>query len=128
MDELLPSHMETLPGYNWFVIVCSWDLEAEGEAIERFEHTYHYLNKLREPGWLENNKNDPRAALDVDSLKALNLIGRRKFVIVCQTRSHKVLLELSKRIGLRSPVKVEVLPASHVHDVFGAVASDQKAV
>ncbi len=129
MVELLASNMETEPGYNWFVILCSWELEAEDEAVERFNDVYEYLNILRNARWLDEQEKlelggkdtDTRYALDRDSLKALNLIGRRKFVFVFQSKSHKILLELSKRIGLNSPIKVEVLPAVHVHDVYGAL-------
>lgn len=128
MIELKPSNMETKPGYNWYVILCSWELEDEEEAVTRFNDFYLYLDKLRDEKWIrdESNSEDIRLHLDDDSLLALNLIGRRKFLIVCQSKSHKILLELSKRIGLRSPVKVEVLPAVHVHDVYGALSPNEK--
>ncbi|MEJ2588092.1 MAG: hypothetical protein P8165_11060 [Deltaproteobacteria bacterium] len=128
MSELKPSNMEMKPGHNWYVIVCSWELEDEEEAISRFNNFYLYLNKLRDEEWVSDKRNseDIRLNLDSESLLALNLIGRRKFLIICQSKSHKILLEMSKMIGLRSPVKVEVLPAIHVHDVYGALNPNEQ--
>jgi len=113
------SSMATLKGHSWFMIMCSWELGADDEAVQNFNKLYEYLNVLTDEKWRDKlNPNDFRLDLDSESIIALNLIGRRKFVIICQARSNKVLQELSKRVSLRAPVKVEIFPATTVHDLF----------
>jgi hypothetical protein len=99
---------------------------ADEEAVKRFYEVYKYLRILAPPDDVRQKalaalpKDDPRLTLVADSLKSLNLIGRRKFVIVCQIISpncNKVLQELSKMISLYAPINVEIFPATYVHDL-----------
>jgi hypothetical protein len=111
--------MEEQKQYNWFLIMCSWDWNADQDAIKKFQWVYNYLNAYNvKEQWEEisANANDPRNALDFDSLKALNLIGQRKFVIIGQTTSNKVLQEISSHVTLETAIRVDVFPATYVHE------------
>ena len=105
---------------NWFMIMCSWEQGADAEAVEKFEDVYkNYLLKLTESDWQSTiSADDPRLDLNSESIKALNLIGRRTFVIICQAASNRVLQELSRNISLKAPVSVKIFPATDVHDLF----------
>jgi hypothetical protein len=113
---------------NWFLIMCSWEMGADDEAIQRFHEVYKYLIPLaptddpevRQQALAALPKDDPRLTLVPDSLKSLNLIGRRKFVIICQIISpncNKFLQKLSRMISLRASISVEIFPATFVHDL-----------
>ena len=121
---------------SWFMIMVSWEMGADGEAVQRFHQVYKYLN-LRAPGMDENedkrkeaekvyNESYPKDPLVEDdpvydivqgSLKPLNLIGRRKLVIICQTPSNRVLQRLSKMISLNAHISVEIFPATYVTEL-----------
>ena len=112
--------------YNWFLIMSSWEKGADDEAVKRFHDVYKYLKVLAPPDDVRQktlaqlarkNPEDPRLTLVPESLKALNLIGRRKFVIICQTTSNRVLQELSKMISLGASISVEIFPATYVYDL-----------
>jgi len=101
---------------NWFLIMCSWDWDADKVALEKFQWVYNYLNIYNTPEWKELRDDDPRKAMDFESLKALNLIGKRKFVIIGQTSSNNVLQKISSEITLGTAIKVDIFPATYVHD------------
>jgi hypothetical protein len=110
---------------SWFLIMVSWETGADKEAQEKFLEVLQYLkifeNLENRDTKLENLfKEDPadaRLKVVPESLKALNLIGRRKFVIIFQTKSNKVLLELSKMISWGGHISAEIFPASYVFEV-----------
>ena len=127
---------------NWFLIMVSWEAEADKDAVERFHQVYKYLN-IRAPG-IDPAERDRRkkeyngsygedlivAGDPVDdivegTLMPLNLIGRRTFVIILQTPSSKVLQRLSKMISLYVNINVEIFPATHVHDLIGIMAPEK---
>ena len=112
---------QTLPGYSWFLITCSWEPDADADAVNKFGGVYDYLNLLTDDNKLKEfrNKNptDPLFDLDSDSFKALNLIGRRQFVIIGQATSNRLQQKLALDIGLGTRIKVEVFPATYVHDL-----------
>jgi len=112
---------KTLKGYSWFMIMCSWEPEADEEAVKIFDRTYQYLKALTSDKLLDElrNKNadDPLFDLDTDSFKAINLIGRRQFVMIGQSRSNRLQQKLALDIGLGTRVKVDVFPATFVHDL-----------
>jgi hypothetical protein len=104
---------------NWFMIMVSWDWNADQDAISKFQWVYNYLNAYNVPEKWEKIKADPndhRNAIDFESLKAINLIGQRKFVIIGRTASNKVLQEISANITLHTAIKVDVSPATYVHE------------
>lgn len=112
---------------NWFLIMCTWEMGADDIAVQRFHDLYDYLRILAPPDDVRQKaldalpRDDPRLTLVPDSLKSLNLIGRRTFVIVCQIiseKSNKLLQELSKRMSLGAPISVEIFPATFVHDLL----------
>lgn len=113
---------------NWFVIMCSWELGADDEAVKRFNKLYEYLDVLRDTEWLKaaQGSKDLRLDLNSESILALNLIGRRKFLIICQARSNRVMQELSKMISLRAPIKVEIFPATNVHDLYNILKPEKQ--
>jgi len=111
--------MEEIKQYNWFLIMCSWDWDADKMALERFQWVYNYLNAYNNAEeWkkITADANDPRNAMDFESLKALNLIGQRKFVIIGRTTSNKVLQRISSEITLGTPIRVDIFPATYVHE------------
>ncbi len=121
---------------NWFLIMVSWEMGADEVAVSRFHQVYMYLN-VRAPGMDEDKRkrreaedaynecykddpivtDDPVYDIVVGSLKPFNLIGRRKFVIICQTPSNRVLQRLSKMISLKAPINVEIFPATYVTEL-----------
>ncbi len=60
--------------YNWFLIMCSWDSNADQDAIKKFQWVYNYLNVYEVLAKIAPE--DPRHALDFYNLIALNLIGQ----------------------------------------------------
>jgi hypothetical protein len=111
--------MEEQKQYNWFLIMCSWDWNADQDAIKKFQWVYNYLNAYNvKEQWkrISANVDDFRNALDFDSLKGLNLIGQRKFVIIGRTTSNKVLQEISSNVTLGTAIRVDVFPATYVHE------------
>jgi len=113
---------------SWFLIMASWEIGADDKAVQRFHEVYEYLlplaptddPELRQKALAALPKDDPRSTLVADSLKSLNLIGRRKFVIICQIISpncNKLLQTLSRMIILDAPINVEIFPATFVHDL-----------
>jgi hypothetical protein len=115
---------------SWFLIMVSWEAEADAIAQERFEQVLNDLRifkcedltnpddvAARDKNLTILTKDDYRSEIVPNSLKALNLIGRRKFVIILQTKSNNVLLALSKMISWAGPVSVEIFPASYVFEV-----------
>lgn len=117
----------TLPNYSWFMIICSWEPEADSDAVKKFGAVYQYLQLLMDDQLLaefENKKpDDPIFDLDPDSFKALNLIGRRQFVLIGQAKSNRLQQKLALDIGLGTRISVEVLPATYVHDLQGVLPS-----
>jgi hypothetical protein len=121
---------------NWYLIMVSWEAEADKDAVKRFHQVYKYLN-IRAPridamereirkkeynGFYEEDlimAGDPVDDIVEGTLMPLNLIGRRKFVIILQTPSSRVLQRLSKMISLYVNINVEIFPATHVHDLIG---------
>ena len=119
---------------SWFMIMVSWEMGADGEAVQRFHQVYMYLNirapnigkdeqMKRQAEYNESYPNDPVREDDPvydiveGSLKPLNLIGRRRFVIIFQTKSNKVLQRLSKMISLLAHITVEIFPATYVTEL-----------
>jgi hypothetical protein len=130
-DRVIPKSSEG----NWYLIMCSWETGADDEAVQRFHHLYTYFSiltptkdpKVREDALAKlksHDPHDPRLTLVPESLKSLNLIGRRKFVIICQITSencNRELQTLSREISLGAPVSVEIFPATYVHDLIGVL-------
>jgi len=100
--------------YSWFLIMCSWEPENDEEAIGKFGEVYKYLIGSQTKEWDDLDVNDPRKAIDPDSLKALNLIGKRKFVIIGRSMNNEVLQKLSSMITLKKHIKVDVYAATDV--------------
>ena len=112
---------KTLTGYSWFLILCSWEPEEDDAAVKKFGAVYDYLQPLTDEkklaGFKKDNPDDPLCDLDPDSFKALNLIGRRQFVLIGQATSNRLQQKLALDIGLGTRISVEVLPATFVHDL-----------
>jgi hypothetical protein len=105
--------------YNWFLIMCSWDWNADQDAIRKFQWLYNYLNARNVPEkWADitAHPDDPRHALDFYNLTGLNLIGQRKFVIIGRATSNGVLQEISSNVTLETSIRVDVFPATFAHD------------
>lgn len=118
---------KTLPGYSWFLIMCSWEPDVDSDAVAKFGAVYDYLEILTDDKMLAEFKNknpdDPIFDLDSDSFKALNLIGKRQFVIIGQATSNRLQQKLALEIGLGTRLKVEVFPATYVHDLRAVMPS-----
>jgi hypothetical protein len=99
-------------GYNWFLIMCSWECDHDKDAMETWKEVYNvFIDKTR----VEKNPD-----IHPDGLLALNLIGQRKFVIAAQIRSNAVLQQISAMITLEKGIKVDVFPATNVFE-FGNI-------
>jgi hypothetical protein len=111
-DELKGfTSLETKAGYSWFFIQVSWEYEHE-TAINRWKNVYNFL-KRSDPG-----QTDPlRDEILDEGLIALNLIGKRKFIIAGQTKSNKPVQKISSMITLRSAIKVDVFAATSVFEL-----------
>ena len=115
----------TLDNHSWFLIMCSWEPDADVEAQTKFRDVYGYLEVLKDDTdlkkYITENPNDPLCDLDSNSFKALNLIGRRQFVMIGQAKSNKLQQKLALDIGLGTHIKVEVFPATFVHDLYSTM-------
>jgi hypothetical protein len=123
---------------SWFLIMVSWEVGADAAAQKRFGEVLKYLRifkcedltnpkdvAARDKALKGLKKGDFRLEIVPNSLKAINLIGRRKFVIIFQVKSNKVLLALSKMISWSAPISVEIFPASYVFEVE-SILSEKK--
>jgi len=106
--------LKTQDDHSWFLMLCSWEPEHDAEALKRWAKVFKWLRP--DTGKESPTFND----LYVKGLIALNLIGKRKFVIAGQAKSNKPLQELSALITLKSQIKVDVYPASNVFE-FGKI-------
>lgn len=113
------STLETKKGHNWFLIQCSWEYDADSIALAKWQEVYDWFKP-------DNPKDIPplREEIANEGLLALNLIGKRKFVIAGQAKSNKPLQELSSMITLNTPIKVDVFAATNVFE-FDAINKDE---
>jgi hypothetical protein len=125
---------------NWFLIMASWGIDADEKAKERFYDVYDYLRLLAPPEKIpkvmqgikrDSVPGEDDLLMDIvpGSLKSLNLIGRRKFVIVCKIKpsgGNRLLQTLSKKISFGAPISVEIFPATDVHDLIGIMPPETK--
>jgi len=113
------STLETKEGYSWFLILCSWEYDADRMAMVKWQEVYN---------WFKPDKPEElpplRKEIANEGLLALNLIGKRKFVIAGQAKSNKPLQELSSMITLGTPIKVDVFAATNVFE-FDAINKDK---
>ena len=111
MSELRASQMGPRWGYNWYVIICSWENQEAAET--KFAKVYEELNVLRDPDWpaTQDNNKDYRLNLDPDSFRALKLEGEPRFVIICQSRTPASAEALGNFIKQPGVINVEFFPA-----------------
>ena len=126
---------------SWYLIMVSWEMDDEIRAIHKFKNLYRYLSPLtptdvkidqKVKDWVGpipelGGDDDPRRDIVDGSLKPLNLNGSRKFVIIFKIkpdRSHRIVTEISARISLNAPIKVEIFPATYVHDLVRVLAEN----
>jgi hypothetical protein len=116
MNETLKgvSTLETISGYSWFLIQCSWEYENDRTAMDKWVEVYNWFKNKDDKG----RYSSPRDEIADEGLIALNLIGKRVFVIAGQAKSNKPLQEISSMITLATPIKVEVFAATNVFE-FG---------
>lgn len=93
---------------SWFLILCSWEYEHDAVALEKFDKVWKYFKKLEKAKFREH--------IQGDDILALNLIGKRKFVIAGRATSNKPLQELSKMITWETAIKVDVFAATNVFE------------
>jgi hypothetical protein len=112
-DELKGfTSLETKAGYSWFFIQVSWEYEHDETAIKRWKKMYNFLKRP------SKGPTDPlRDEILDEGLIALNLIGKRKFIIAGQTRSNKPLQKISSMITLNTAIKVDVFSATNVFEL-----------
>jgi hypothetical protein len=112
-DELKGfTSLETKDGYSWFFILVSWEYEHDETAINRWKNVYNFLKRS------DTGQTDPlRDEILDEGLIALNLIGKRKFIIAGQAKSNKPVQKISSMITLRSAIKVDVFAATNVFEL-----------
>ena len=114
------STLETLEGYSWFLILCSWEYDFDRAAMDKWKEVYNWFK-------VKDDKSGeyipPRNEIADEGLIALNLIGKRQFVIAGQAKSNKPLQALSSMITLTTPIEVDVFAATNVFE-FGAINKD----
>jgi len=113
--------------YSWFLIMCSWEYEHDAMAQKKFGEVYEYLINFKDPDskWVKDLRSDDlRSAFDPHSLKALNLIGKRKFVIIGRTKNNEVLQKLSLMITWETAIKVDVFAATDVNEFYSIKTSN----
>ncbi len=104
--------LETKKGHSWFFILISWEWDQDKDAILKWKEIYNFLKRPKK------DPVDPlRDEISDDGLIALNLIGKRKFVIAGQTRSNKPLQKISSMITLKTGIKVDVFAATNVFEL-----------
>jgi hypothetical protein len=104
--------LETKDGYSWFFIMISWEYEHDETAINRWKDVYNFLKRTD-----ANQEDELRNEILDEGLVALNLIGKRKFIIAGQAKSHKPVQKISSMIALRSAIKVDVFAATNVFEL-----------
>lgn len=110
--------LQTKDGYSWFLILCSWEYEYDKKAIDKWKEVYNFLKRPK-----KGRTHPLREEIADEGLLALNLIGKRKFVIAGQARSNKPLQKISSMITLKTPIKVDVFAATNVFE-FGNINKD----
>ena len=111
------STLETLEGYSWFLILCSWEYDADRIAMDKWREVYNWFKVKPDKS---GEYIPPRDEIADEGLIALNLIGKRQFVIAGQAKSNKPLQELSSMITLSTPIEVDVFAATNVFE-FGTI-------
>lgn len=107
--------LQTRVGYSWFLIMCSWEYEHDQTAMDKWKQVYNFLKRP-----MKGEIQGLRKEIADEGLLALNLIGKRKFVIAGQTKSNKPLQKISSTITLGTAIKVDVYPATNVFE-FGII-------
>jgi hypothetical protein len=100
------------------MIECSWEYDFDDDAKAKWIEVYNWFK-----GDSSGVYSPPRDEIANDGLIALNLIGRRRFVIAGQTLSNRPLQHISSMITLNTPIKVDVFPATNVFE-FGNVSKE----
>ena len=104
--------LETKKGYSWFLIVISWEWDQDKDAILKWKQVYNFLKRPKK------GPVDPlRDEISDDGLIALNLIGKRQFVIAGQSMTNKPLQKISSMIALNTGIEVEVFAATNVFEL-----------
>lgn len=115
------NQMETLDGHSWFLIVCSWDYEADDKATAKWVDVFNWFrdksDQAEAAGSLRNEIAD-------EGLLALNLIAKRQFVIACQAKSNKPLQQVASMITLGTAIQVDVFAATNVFE-FGSINQER---
>jgi hypothetical protein len=113
--------LQTKDTYSWFLILCSWEYEHDQTAIDKWKEVYNFLKKPK-----KGRTHSLRDEIADEGLLALNLIGKRKFVIAGQSLTNKPLQKISSMITLKTGIKVDVFAATNVfelgninEDIFG---------
>lgn len=112
--------LETLPGYSWFLIECSWEYVNDDAAVKKWKEVYNWFKNKPDKGEEYDNL---RNEIADEGLIALNLIAKRRFVIAGQAKSNKPLQKLASMITLMTPIKVDVYAATNVFE-FGNINKD----
>lgn len=113
--------LQTKDAYSWFLILCSWEYEHDETAIDKWKKVYNFLKRPK-----KGRTHALREEIADEGLLALNLIGKRKFVIAGQSLTNKPLQKISSMITLKTGIKVDVFAATNVFelgninkDIFG---------
>ena len=118
------SRLKTKKGYNWFFIMCTWEHENDRIAMDKWVEVFNFFTRNIEDEEKKGCYEALRDQIADEGLTALNLIGKRQFIISGQTRSNQALQEISSMITLNTPVKVDISMATNVFE-FGEVNKER---
>jgi hypothetical protein len=109
----LPAELEAgRDGYNPFVIICTWEHDADETAGRKLREIFALFKK---PG-------RSLEGIDIESIRSYNLIGARTFLLIGRTRSNKGLQSLVARISVGNPMDVDLYHAISVHELADIMA------
>lgn len=118
------ARLKTRKGHNWFFIMCTWENEHDRIAMDKWVEVFDFFTRNVKDEKKKDRYEALRNQIADEGLTALNLIGKRQFIISGQTKSNQALQEISSMITLGTPIKVDISAATNVFE-FGEVNKER---
>ncbi len=104
--------------------MCTWEHEHDRIAMDKWVEVFNFFTRNTEDEKKKACYDALRDQIADEGLTALNLIGKRRFIISGQTKSNQVLQEISSMITLGTPIKVDISAATNVFE-FGDINKER---